>query len=127
MSFTVKSPAFTHFAATLNGLATVRAFQAENLLKNEYDYHQNVHSACWYMFIVTGSAFGFTLDVICWLFIGCMLAYFMFIDQGASGESVGLALSQVLSLTGVIQFGKEYECSIRLSVIIYYSIRFDST
>lgn len=104
-----KSPAFTHFAATLNGLSTVRAYKAENLLKNEYDYHQDTHSACWFMFISAGSAFGFSLNLICWLFIGCMLAFYMFLDKGASGESVGLALSQVLSLTGVLQFGKIWQ------------------
>lgn len=101
----MKSPAFTHFAATLNGLSTVRAFEAESLLKNEFDHHQDIHSGCWYMFIATGSAFAFTLNVICWLFIGCMLAYFMLLAKDASGESVGLAISQVLSLTGVVQYG----------------------
>lgn len=118
----VKSPAFTHFAATLNGLSTVRAYKAENMLKNEFDYHQDTHSACWFMFISTGSAFGFTLDVICWIFIGCMLAFYMFIEKEASGESVGLALSQVLSLTGVLQFGKMAFAYIysRSPIIIYF-------
>lgn len=38
--FIAKSPTFTHLAATLNGLSTVRAFNAEELLKNEFDHHQ---------------------------------------------------------------------------------------
>lgn len=91
-----KSPAFTHLAATLSGLSTVRAFNAENLLQSEFDNHQDTHSACWYMFIATGSAFGFSLDAMCWVFISFIISFYMFMDTGASGEMVGLALTQVI-------------------------------
>lgn len=92
-------------AATLNGLSTVRAFNAENLLRNEFDHHQDTHSACWYMFIATGSAFGFSLDVICCIFIACLISFYMLVDTGAPAETVGLALTQILTLTGTVQWG----------------------
>lgn len=100
-----KSPAFTHLAATLNGLSTIRAFNAENLLKNEFDHHQDIHSACWFMFCATAAVFGFALDILCWFFILCILSFYMFFDTGAPSEHVGLALTQALSLTGVLQWG----------------------
>lgn len=101
-----KSPAFTHLGATLSGLSTVRAFNAEHLLRNEFDNHQDTHSACWFMFIATGSAFGFSLDIMCWLFICFIVSFYMLLDTGASSEMVGLALTQVLTLTGMLQWGK---------------------
>lgn len=104
--FPAKSPAFTHLAATLGGLSTVRAFNAEALLQTEFDHHQDTHSACWFMFIATGSAFGFSLDVMCWIFITCIILYYMVLDTGASSETVGLALTQTLSLTGALQYGE---------------------
>lgn len=101
-----KSPAFTHLSATLSGLSTVRAFNAEHLLRKEFDNHQDTHSACWFMFIATGSAFGFSLDIMCWLFICFIVSFYMLLDTGASSEMVGLALTQVLTLTGMLQWGK---------------------
>ncbi|XP_031636272.1 multidrug resistance-associated protein 4-like [Contarinia nasturtii] len=100
-----KSPAFTHLAATLGGLSTVRAFNAEKLLQNEFDYHQDTHTAAWFMFVATGSAFGFILDVLCWVFIASILSFYLLVDTGASSEMVGLALTQILALTGMLQWG----------------------
>lgn len=35
-----KSPAYVHLAATINGLSTVRAFGAQEILRKEFDQHQ---------------------------------------------------------------------------------------
>lgn len=35
-----KSPAYVHLGATINGLSTVRAFGAQEILKKEFDQHQ---------------------------------------------------------------------------------------
>lgn len=104
--FLAKSPAFTHLAATLSGLSTVRAFNAETLLRNEFDYHQDTHSACWFMFIATGSAFGFLLDVMCLIFLACIIFFYMLFDTGVSSELIGLVLTQTLGMTGMLQWGK---------------------
>lgn len=37
---TAKSPVFTHISATLRGLITIRAFEAEEVLTEEFDEHQ---------------------------------------------------------------------------------------
>lgn len=97
---------FTHLAATLSGLSTVRAYNAERILEQEFDYHQDTHSACWYMFIATSSAFGLSLDIMCFIFIFCIIMFYMVIDTNISGDKVGLAITQAMSLTGMLQWGK---------------------
>lgn len=67
-----RSPVFGHVNATILGLATIRSFGAEFLLAEEFDRHQDLHSAAWYLFITCSRAFGYFLDLICLLFIICV-------------------------------------------------------
>ena len=46
-----KSPVFSHISATLSGLSTVRAFQAEELLRQEFENHQDLNTGTWFMFL----------------------------------------------------------------------------
>lgn len=103
--FSAKSPVFTHLASTLNGLSTIRSFNAENVLKNEFDLHQDTHSACWFQFIASSGAFAFSLDVLCLLYVSCIVLYYMVFDTNSSGDQVGLALTQVMSMGGILQYG----------------------
>lgn len=100
-----KSPIYTHLAATLNGLPTIRAHNAQTILKEEFDYHQDTHSACWFMFITTSSAFGFSMDVMCFLFVCCVIYFYMVVSGAASGDQIGLAITQALSITTMLQWG----------------------
>lgn len=54
--FVAKSPVFTHISATLSGLSTIRAFQAESILQDEFEEHQDVNTGVWFMFIGTTNA-----------------------------------------------------------------------
>lgn len=46
-----KSPVFSHISATLNGLSTIRALQAEDLLRKEFDNHQDLNTGVYFMFL----------------------------------------------------------------------------
>lgn len=59
------------------------------------------------MVISTTSTFSFTLDLICSLFTACITFYYILFDTGASGEKIGLALTQAMNLTGMVQWGEE--------------------
>lgn len=98
-----RSPVFTHLAATLNGLPTIRAFAAQETLTQEFDDLQDVHTAGWYMFITTSTAFGFCLDLLCMVFFAVVTFSFLILPKG--GEQVGLAITQVMALTGMVQWG----------------------
>lgn len=96
---------FTHLAATLNGLSTIRANNAELILKSEFDYHQDTHTSCAYMYIITNQAFGLALDLLSFLFQFCIIYFYMFFDTGATGDKIGLAITQAMSLTTALQTG----------------------
>lgn len=78
----VRSPVFTHLNATLQGLTTIRAFQAEDILRVEFDKHQDYHTSAWFMYVAASSAFGFYLDVLCFIFV--TLVTFSFLTFGES-------------------------------------------
>ncbi|KAH9643582.1 hypothetical protein HF086_011363 [Spodoptera exigua] len=99
-----RSPVFGHVNATILGLATIRSFGAEFLLAEEFDLHQDLHSAAWYLFITCSRAFGFFLDLICLLFIVCV-TFSCLMKTDMDGSYVGLAITQAISLTGIFQWG----------------------
>lgn len=100
-----RSPVFTHLNATLNGLTTIRAYCAQDILKREFDKLQDAHTSTSYMYIVTSTAFGFSLDVFCFLFTSLVVFSFLLLDKSFSGGEVGLAITQVMAMTGIIQWG----------------------
>ncbi|XP_063633943.1 probable multidrug resistance-associated protein lethal(2)03659 isoform X1 [Cydia splendana] len=99
-----RSPVFGHLTATVQGLSTVRAFGAEALLAAEFDRHQDLHGAAWYLFITCSRAFGYFLDIICLLFIVCV-TFGCIMKTDIDASTVGLAITQSISLTGIFQWG----------------------
>lgn len=75
--FLARSPVFAHLNASVQGLTTIRSNGAEEILVEEFDKLQDVHSSSWYMFLYTSRAFGWWLDMICTLFIGCVTFSFI--------------------------------------------------
>ncbi|XP_011301163.1 probable multidrug resistance-associated protein lethal(2)03659 [Fopius arisanus] len=103
-----RSPVFSHLNATLQGLATIRAFEAETVLTKEFDHHQDLHSSAWYMFIASSRAFGFWLDIFCLIYIALVTLSFLVLPDSADnteGGNVGLAITQSIGLTGMFQWG----------------------
>lgn len=102
-----RSPVFGHLSASLQGLPTIRAFDADETLINEFDRHQDLHSSAWFIFIATSRAFGFYLDVFCLIYITLVTMSFLILngDEKADGGSVGLAITQSIGLTGMFQWG----------------------
>lgn len=113
--------------ATLNGLTTIRAYGAQEILKKEFDNYQDTHTSTWYMFIASSTAFGFALDVFSFIFTTIVIFSFILLNASKSfyyfftlcyklnvfnkifadfsGSEVGLAITQVMAMTGLIQWG----------------------
>ncbi|XP_073971778.1 probable multidrug resistance-associated protein lethal(2)03659 [Rhodnius prolixus] len=100
-----RSPVFSHLNASLQGLTTIRAFNAQEILVKEFDNHQDLHSSAWFLFIGTSRAFGFWLDIICLIYICFVTLSFLFLGGDSFGGNVGLAISQAIGLTGMFQWG----------------------
>ncbi|XP_039296327.1 multidrug resistance-associated protein 4-like [Nilaparvata lugens] len=100
-----RSPVFSHLTASLQGLSTIRAFNAQDKLREEFDNHQDLHSSAWYMFVATSRAFGFCLDLFCLIYISLVTLSFLLLGTETFGGNVGLAITQSVALTGMFQWG----------------------
>ncbi|KAH8352145.1 hypothetical protein KR084_002249, partial [Drosophila pseudotakahashii] len=99
-----RSPVYSHLAASLTGLSTIRAFEAQRVLESEFDNYQDVHSSALYMFLSTSSAYGYWMECLCVVYIAIVTLSF-FIFPPANGGDVGLAITQVMGLMGMVQWG----------------------
>nr|XP_040221376.2 ATP-binding cassette sub-family C member 4-like isoform X1 [Anopheles coluzzii]XP_040221377.2 ATP-binding cassette sub-family C member 4-like isoform X1 [Anopheles coluzzii] len=100
-----RSPIFTHIAATLTGLPTIRAYGVQELLIREFDTHQNVNTGAYFMFHSGRIAFGLFLDSIFFLFLAIVTFSYLMLDEDAVGARVGLAITQIGSIGSQLQFG----------------------
>ncbi|KAJ8716035.1 hypothetical protein PYW08_013320 [Mythimna loreyi] len=101
-----RSPVFSHVTATMSGLSTVRACQAEELLKVQFDEKQDVHTSAWYLTLVTNTAFAIWLSLMCSTYVIVVAYTFLFMDDGTTKSgNVGLAISQGLILVNMVQYG----------------------
>ncbi|XP_044728783.1 ATP-binding cassette subfamily C member 4-like [Chrysoperla carnea] len=101
-----KSPVFSHTSSTLEGLTTIRASRVEKELLDEYDQHQDVHTAAAYLAAVCGVILGLWVDMLCGFYLMTVTTSLVFFYRTHfTGSEIGLALSQALNLLFVVQFG----------------------
>uniref|UniRef100_A0A182JZF0 Uncharacterized protein n=1 Tax=Anopheles christyi TaxID=43041 RepID=A0A182JZF0_9DIPT len=100
-----RSPVFSHLSATLSGLSTIRASGVQEKIREEFDDLQNVHSAVWQLTMSSNAALGLWLDCISTAFVACVTFSFIVLHQDTYSANVGLAISQALILTGMVQYG----------------------
>ncbi|XP_025405411.1 probable multidrug resistance-associated protein lethal(2)03659 isoform X2 [Sipha flava] len=99
-----RSPVFSHMNESLQGLITIRAYKAEDMLFREFDKHQDLHSSAWYSFISTNQAFGLWLDTVCYFYICIVIFSFLIIGNDINGGLVGLAITQSIQLASMVQW-----------------------
>ncbi|XP_052903481.1 ATP-binding cassette sub-family C member 4-like [Anopheles moucheti] len=100
-----RSPVFTHTNATIDGLATIRAFGAERFLEDTFHRYQDLNTSAAFLFGATTRGFAFWLDVICLLYIASVVLSFLVIGNDIISGNVGLAITQVLNLIGMCNWG----------------------
>lgn len=100
-----RSPIFGQMTASMQGLSTIRAFSAQQILIHEFDNYQDLHSAAWFLFICSNRAFGFWLDVICIVFIGSVTMTLLAFGNDLYGGDMGLIITQYMGLMGSLQWG----------------------
>jgi ATP-binding cassette, subfamily C (CFTR/MRP), member 4 len=63
-------------------MSTIRAFDAQTVLLNEFHEHQNQNSAMWFVFLSVTRAFAFWLDMACVVYIAVVTYIFLVLENG---------------------------------------------
>lgn len=100
-----RSPVFSHLSATLTGIATIRARELQDIVVKEFDSLQDVHSAVWQLTMASNTALGLWLDCVSCCFLTAVTFSFTLLDSQTFSGNVGLAISQAMILTGMVQYG----------------------
>ncbi|KAL3283206.1 hypothetical protein HHI36_006355 [Cryptolaemus montrouzieri] len=100
-----RSPILAHMTTSLEGLATIRAFNMEKDLIEEFDRLQDVHSSSWYLYLASSRCFGFWLDICCFTFVAVAVYFMLFMSSGMNGGNIGLVITQYIGLIGSLQWG----------------------
>ncbi|KAL3283296.1 hypothetical protein HHI36_006444 [Cryptolaemus montrouzieri] len=106
-----KAPVFSYVAASLDGLSTIRASKAENMVKIEFDDIQDQHTATSYLFMISFEAFGLYLDMVTITFLVIAMLQFLFNDDALGGDA-GLVISQSLLIIGMLQYGIRFTAEV---------------
>ncbi|KAM8706128.1 hypothetical protein ACLKA7_010417 [Drosophila subpalustris] len=99
-----RSPIYSHLSASLNGLPTIRALGAQKILTAEFDNLQDLHSSGYFTFLSTNRGFGYYIDLFCSFYIVVIILNYFINPPENSGE-VGLAITQAMGMTGMVQWG----------------------
>ncbi|XP_071838678.1 ATP-binding cassette sub-family C member 4-like isoform X3 [Apostichopus japonicus] len=102
-----RSPVFTHLSASLQGLATIRAYGAQQRFVRDFYYHQDNHTKSWMMFLFIARWFGVMLDAIVTIFVVfvAMVSVFSADLFDLNPGEVGLSLTYAISLLTIFQWG----------------------
>ncbi|CAH2101657.1 unnamed protein product [Euphydryas editha] len=102
-----RSQSLNHAAATVTGLTTIRSTrEQQRTLAREFDKLQDLHSSSWTLVLSTNRAFGFWMDMVCCLYLAIVtFSFFLFVGPDTLGGNVGLAITQVIGLVGMCQYG----------------------
>ncbi|KAJ0182975.1 hypothetical protein K1T71_000951 [Dendrolimus kikuchii] len=102
-----RSQSLNHLSATVGGLTTIRSTRHhQRTLAREFDKLQDLHSSSWTLVLNTNRAFGLWMDMVCCLYLSFVtFSFFLFADEDTLGGNVGLAITQVIGLVGMCQYG----------------------
>ncbi|KAJ3055696.1 Multidrug resistance-associated protein 4 [Rhizophlyctis rosea] len=101
-----RSPVYSTVPATLEGLATVRAFGAQDRFTDTFIHLQNENTRVYFMFQGAAKWLGIRVDLMSatFLFVVTFFAVGMRYTLGLSGGTMGLLLSYMLQLIGLLQW-----------------------
>ena len=57
-------------------------FRAQEMMIDEFDYHQDIHSSAWFVHLATSRWFGVYLDWIVVVYLSCCVLSFLLMPSG---------------------------------------------
>ncbi|XP_067134887.1 ATP-binding cassette subfamily C member 4-like [Centruroides vittatus] len=112
----LRSPVFSHLSASLYGLTTIRAFNAESKFKSMFNKYQDKHTATWFLYVALNRWISIYGQIIC--FINLIITVIIFgVSNNAAlddaGSNIGLVLNYgiiiILYFQHLIVFASEME------------------
>lgn len=103
----VRSPVYSLTNQTFQGLSTIRAFRAEKVLENQFHAKQNQNTAAWLLYLATCRAFAMWIEILCIIYIFCVVFSFLLLEKEFSSGDVGLAILHSYTLIGTVQWGMQ--------------------
>ncbi|KAI8926103.1 hypothetical protein BC831DRAFT_511949 [Entophlyctis helioformis] len=103
---TTRSPIMSAMTLALDGLALIRSFGAHDRFTKEYMHLQNANTQVYFSFMCAGRWLGLRLDILASIFFTTVAISSVAIQVplGLSSATVGLLLSYVLQLVGLLQW-----------------------
>ncbi|KAF5288561.1 hypothetical protein FQA39_LY15340 [Lamprigera yunnana] len=98
-----RSYIFGHVTASIQGLTTIRAFNMQDVLKNEFNNFHDAHITSLDMFNTTTRALSYTMDNVCLLYIATVSLYFTLSNEKYGGN-IGLVMTQSLQIISVLSW-----------------------
>ena len=80
-------------STTLNGLASIRAFDAQGQFVRQYYIYQDDHSSAWFVYICASRYLALVLDWFCVAYIIVVTIVLMVFSDNIGAGSAGLVLS----------------------------------
>ena len=99
-----RSPIYSDFSATLDGLITLRAYRLQNTASRRFQHHVDLNGRAWFSFLMCSRWLGFRLDLLSNLFLVFVAYLAAILGSGANLGLIGFALVYSINLAGVMQW-----------------------
>ncbi|XP_074600380.1 ATP-binding cassette sub-family C member 4-like isoform X2 [Brevipalpus obovatus] len=104
MEALAKSPIYSHITSAMDGLTTIRVSKTEDIFRQKFAELQDTHTSLFYTYTSVSRALGIWTDWVCLTYVFSTAMMLMYLSDVILPGTAGLALGQVLMLTGVFQW-----------------------
>ncbi|KAG0201383.1 hypothetical protein BGX28_005784 [Mortierella sp. GBA30] len=99
-----RSPIYSQLSETLDGLTSVRAFDAGERFMGRFVEAQEANGRAFFSYLICARWLGFRLDALSALFLGVTAVACVAVRDSQQAAMVGLALNYVTQLSGELQW-----------------------
>ena len=100
-----RSPLYHYMSSTFNGIITIRSFEIQEMLQQQYLRYLNDSVSARFLVLYAFRFFGVILDMFTMVYITCICIVLVETPRGTfAGGDAGLVLSQALLLIGLFQY-----------------------